>query len=124
MSIKHAVIPPFIRSITHLAFYRYVKLKTVDFIGKSELEHIEEFAFSCTSVSSVELPKHVAFAKAKSFSRCRFLERVVVADYSELRSMKKYEFGSSMMKIVALPPRALQIDASCNCCKKGKSEKK
>lgn len=72
--IKHVVIPPSVREIDGMAFYNCAALEEI--VLSEGLEDIDAYAFECTGIKSITLPKSLKMLREYAIEICPELERV------------------------------------------------
>lgn len=75
-NIKRIRIPSFIKRISSCAFEYCIDLISVEFESDSQLEIMEENAFSVISIGSITIPSSVPRIEKSCFDKCSKLKRV------------------------------------------------
>ena len=91
--LEEAVIPSFIKVINSNAFEDCKTLKTVIFSEDSNLERIENNAFSKTLIQNISIPDKVVKIGEFCFSGCNKLINVEFSANSNLHSIGKSAFS-------------------------------
>jgi cellobiose-specific phosphotransferase system component IIB len=106
------VIPASVVVLGPRSFYACESLETVIFEDGSQLERIEEFAFSGSGLRSISIPQSVVVLGRSSFQECDSLESVVFQSDSRLERIEESAFSESGLKSIEIPAQVAFIDPS------------
>ena len=91
------VVPPEVRKINYLPVYKTVGLSQIQIFPDSQLEKIEDGAFSGTNITTFVAPASLCEVGYAAFINCRYLERV---DLGNAEKVGNFCFwGTTVQKI-------------------------
>ncbi|KAK8843557.1 hypothetical protein M9Y10_024614 [Tritrichomonas musculus] len=126
-NIKEVFIPSFIKKIGSNAFNECSQLFSVTFSEDSQLESIENDAFSDSSIESIIIPKGVVNIGECAFMNCSNLKNVYFSKHSKLRVFRKSSFLFSSIEYICIPSHVMKIEkhafSGCRNLKKIEFEK-
>ena len=109
-NITEAIIPSFIKQIGCNAFSSCFHMNSVKFEDNSELEYIDDFAFTDSySLKEISIPLHVKRIGDYSFFYCKKLVNVEFDLNSKLESIGKSSFQQTFIKSIVIPPKVTRI---------------
>lgn len=115
--IKNVTIPSFIKQIAPYAFSECKQLQKVDFSENSELNSIEDFAFSLSSIEFISIPSTVIKICGRAFFNCDKLKKVDFKSNSKLLSIDDYSFSYSKIEKISIPSKVNRIgEFAFSCC--------
>lgn len=86
--LKDINIPNTLETIESSAFNSCKSLENVDFSQCNNLATISSWAFSCSGIKTVSLPKGLAILKEYTFADCYQLAEVIIPEGSQLESIE------------------------------------
>ena len=108
-----------VKSISEKAFNFNLKIKSVIFHSKSELQVICDNAFAESSIEEISIPSSVKEIGIFAFNFCESLEKVEFSEDSQLNSIKESTFSYTSIKNIAIPRNVKQIGENAfYCCSK------
>lgn len=118
---ERITIPSFIKIIGSCAFQSCKSLKEVEFLPNSELQIIDDYAFSNSLIEKMSIPSTVKRIGKCAFNSCSDLRTVQIPDNSELEIIDKYAFYMSAIESLFLPLHLTRVAESafefCNFLK-------
>ena len=106
--IEEIEIPSFIKIIGSYSFNKCDKLKSITFESNSNLEVIEEDAFSYSSIESISIPPRVKSIKKNAFYSSQ-LKYVYFQPNSELEMIGKNAFSRTEIESISIPSNVTLI---------------
>lgn len=117
-NIKNIVIPSFIKYIAPYAFSQCQKIESIEFSKNSQLQIIDDYAFSFSFVEEILIPKTVTYINDNAFCNCDKLRIIKFEKESELKFIGKSAFYSTSLKSFLIPKNVRKIPnaafSSCN----------
>lgn len=107
--IKTASIPPFIKRIASSAFEKCKQLISVDFSPNSQLQFIDDFAFSGSSIHRIIIPKNVIRIGTECFLNCSKLKYVDIQNNCKLQLIEQNSFSKSSIQCFSVPQHVKEI---------------
>ena len=101
-----------IRKIGKDSFYSHKNIRTVSFSKDSEIQLIEQRAFSNSSIEYISIPKQVLRIEDECFSNCKKLKKVQITEDSNLVYLGKKIFFNSSIESIYFPKNLKEIDQS------------
>lgn len=101
-TLKRVTIPDYIESVGGSLCLESA-VESVTFSGECSLKCLPLNAFSCTPLSSIEIPSSIEFIAPHCFYRCADLESISFAENSSLERIGVYAFGYSGLTGLRLP---------------------
>lgn len=116
-SVKYQQNEYIIISIGKLSFAYHNNIRSIKFSKYSELQIIDDKAFSHSSLKSIEIPSSVTRIGVKAFSSCQKLTKIGIPIDSKLEIIEKEAFFYCSIKSFFLPPHVKTVSESCfNSC--------
>jgi hypothetical protein len=109
---RSVVIPSSVRVLWQWSFSDCEKLESVVFEAVSQLERIEESAFSRCGLKGITIPASVSFLGPSSFANCKSLGSMAFENGSQLDRIEEWAFRSSGLRSFVIPPRVSFIASS------------
>jgi hypothetical protein len=107
------VIPSFICTLGKSSFCQCKSLTSVRFARDSQLERIEESAFSGSGIKSIMIPSSVSVLCKSSFSECKLLTLVLIAASSKLTRIEESSFSGANLKWIDIPASVEVLGQLC-----------
>ena len=108
-SLQSVTIPDYITKISEGAFAHCYDLREVNFSENSNLQIIEQTAFSYIGIESITIPSHVKQICANAFYNCRNLRTINFAPNSELCSFNDKIFVGCPIENLTIPCSVKEI---------------
>ena len=116
--IKNEItIPPFIKVISKHCFHNCKYLKNVILDANSELQIIDDYAFTGTSITSFVITENVVKIGKCSFDECYFLKNIGISQNSKLKEIGKYAFYDASIESINIPSCIEKIGLHAFCSK-------
>ena len=109
-SAKTIEIPSFIKTIGSYAFYECENLQQIEIPTNSELETIEKYAFSYTSIEKFTIPPHLTKICKGAFSGCINFLKIEIQGNSKLKTIEEYAFTNSSIESLQIPTSTIELD--------------
>lgn len=114
-SIQHENQEYIVTRILKGAFEDSLKVKSIQFPSNSEIQIIESYAFSRTSIKQITIPKHVTKICECSFYMCKHLKQVDFLSDSELQIIEADSFRGSTIECLTIPSKVCELKKGwCN----------
>lgn len=92
----------------------------MQFSDESELQSIEKYAFSNTSIEKIKIPKKVVRISKDAFFLCLKLKHVEFTKDSSLRIIEEEAFFKSSLEEISIPLHVTKIGKKAMNCKRHK----
>lgn len=108
--IKIAIIPKYVKCIKKNFFCYCKNIEKIVFSNDSNLEKIEENAFSYSNIETIIIPQNVHKIKSKAFTKCQKLKKFELSKGSKLLSIPHSLFKkcSSLQEVIIPEESSLQ----------------
>lgn len=97
-------IPNSVEVVSGYAFSGCSNLETVTFQDNSKLNEIQIFAFSHTSIKSIEIPQSVKHIEEGAFASCKQLKIFTFQENSQIENIEKFACASTPIDTITFPP--------------------
>ncbi|KAK8892760.1 hypothetical protein M9Y10_030001 [Tritrichomonas musculus] len=87
----------------HESVFQKSDAQTIIFDSNSELKTIEKYAFGCTEIASITIPRHVRSIGKSAFYYSSELEEVIFSENSELEIIESYAFQGTDIRFLSIP---------------------
>lgn len=111
--ISEFIIPSFIKKIDSFCFADCIKLESIDFQKKSNLDIIEHHSFSNSSIESIKIPQSVKVIGEKAFSQCKKLKNIQFSKKSSISSFESQAFAFTSIENIIIPLSVEIIGEKC-----------
>lgn len=108
-NIKEIHIPSYIKIICSDAFSNCNFLTKVTFSDDSQLQIIDDGAFSESSIESISIPSNVTHINDKVFYECKKLKNIEFSNDSKLQFIGKYSFSKTSIEVISIPSSVIEI---------------
>lgn len=95
--------------ISSYSFNECQNLKEISFLNDSNLEIIDDYSFSYSSLQTLTIPSTVAQIGSHAFTACRKFHAVDFMSNSKLLSIEKYAFSYTSIEYISFYIKTFKI---------------
>lgn len=104
------IIPSFIKKICPYAFSDCKNITSIEFEENSELQIIDKYAFTNSSIQKISLPRSLKKIRNRALGWCINLKTIEIPEDSELISIEQKAFCFSFIEKIFIPPKLEEFD--------------